>query len=70
MGLRNKPDKSRRFAVIHEEGTFSMDMKILQDTLTGVQYFYCGSATGGGLTPLLDQTGRPILSPVREEVSD
>jgi len=32
------------------------------DTKTGVNYFYHISGYSGGLTPLLDRDGKPIIS--------
>jgi hypothetical protein len=30
-----------------------------------VNYLYIGEGYGGGLTPLLDATGKPVVTPVR-----
>ena len=38
--------------------------EILVDRETGVQYlFHCSGGYAAGLTPLLDQDGRPVVSP-------
>lgn len=34
---------------------------VLRDKNTGVLYFYFGTASGGGLTPLLDKDGKPVI---------
>lgn len=57
-----KTDK--RFQVIRREapaGGFAMETVILLDTLTGVLYLQVVNGYGGGLTPLLDRDGRPVI---------
>lgn len=54
--------KEKRFEVIHTESTFFTESRIIVDTVTGVNYLYVGSGQGGGITPLLDREGRPIVS--------
>ena len=41
--------------------------EIWVDTKTGVNYFYHNSGYSGGLTPLLDAHGNPIITPITEE---
>ena len=43
--------------------------EIWVDIKTGVNYFYHASGYSGGLTPLLDRDGKPVISafPVQEE---
>lgn len=59
--------KDRRFEVIYSDGGgFSGPAtKILQDTVTGVQYLYVQSGEGGGLTPLLNRDGTPVVGTVQ-----
>jgi len=53
--------KNKRFETILCEG-FSPACYILRDKKTGVQYLYIYDVNGiGGLTPLLDENGRPII---------
>ncbi len=56
--------KYSRFEVIHSEGA-SLNgggiQKILVDKETGVHYLYMQSGYSGGLTPLLDSEGKPIV---------
>ena len=52
----------KRFEVIYKQEMGSY--KILLDKKTGVQYFFASSGYAGGLTPLLDREGKPIISPV------
>lgn len=51
----------KRFVVLHQEGMFS-GQKILLDTETGVNYLFVRDGYAGGLTPLLDRDGKPMLS--------
>ena len=37
-------------------------MEIWVDTKTGVNYIYRCGGYGGGLTPLLDATGKPVVT--------
>ena len=37
---------------------------ILVDRQTGVNYLFVASGYSGGLTPLLDREGKPIVSPL------
>lgn len=61
-------DDKKRFVIIYRQDSFGTEIRILQDTLTGVQYLYYSGSIGGGLTPLIDQAGHPIVTPVfREE---
>ena len=58
--------KDKRFVVLHSEGGgFSgPGTCILLDKQTGVNYLYVSSGYGGGLTVLLDQDGKPVITPV------
>ena len=38
--------------------------QILVDKETGVNYMYHASGYGGGLTPLLDRDGKPVITAV------
>ena len=60
--------KEKRFVKIHSDGSFSGN-EIWVDTVTGVNYFYHQSGNSGGLTPLLDRDGKPIISvlPIQEK---
>lgn len=54
--------KAKRFEVIYKQGMGSY--KIFVDKKTGVQYLFASEGYGGGVTPLLDREGKPIISPV------
>lgn len=53
--------KDKRFITVHEEGAIPAKT-ILVDKETGVNYLYVQSGYSGGLTPLLDREGKPVIS--------
>ena len=58
--------KEKRFIKIHSEGSgfTSPATYIIVDRQTGVNYLYATSGYGGGLTPLLNRDGTPVVTPV------
>lgn len=53
----------KRFKKIRKENVgFGETAVILQDTQTGVNYLFVQTGYAGGLTPLLDREGKPIVS--------
>ena len=52
--------KEERFIKVHSESMGSR--MILVDKVTGVNYLFVSSGYAGGLTPLLDREGKPIVS--------
>ncbi len=60
--------KPARFVKIHAEGGLN-GSEIWVDTQTGVNYLFHYSGYAGGLTPLLDRDGKPLISalPITEE---
>ena len=55
--------KEKRFEKIYSQGAFGT-IEIWVDKETGVQYLFRQSGHAGGLTPLLDSFGHPIVSPM------
>lgn len=54
-----------RFVVQYKQGgAFSGITKVLVDTQTGVNYLWYNEGYAGGLTPLLDREGKPIVTSV------
>lgn len=54
-----------RFEAVYEQedGIFTADVKvIIVDKATGVNYLFVKSGYGAGLTPLLDENGKPIVT--------
>ena len=55
----------RRFIVTYEKGGLTtLGTRILVDRVTGVNYLFVQSGYSGGLTPLLDREGRPVVTPI------
>lgn len=57
--------KEKRF-----EKTYSQDLgsvSIIFDKETGVNYLLCQSGYAGGLTPLLDREGKPVVTQIIEK---
>ena len=57
----------KRFIKVYDDGAFGSN-EIWVDTRTGVNYLFHASGYAGGLTPLLDREGKPIISPLPVEV--
>lgn len=57
--------KEKRFIKTYSQGLG--EIQILVDKQTGVNYLYKSEGYGGGLTPLLDAQGKPIVTPIIEE---
>ena len=55
--------KEKRFEIIYKQGTLDI-IEILVDQETGVNYLFRTSGYAGGMTPLLDREGRPVISPI------
>ena len=55
--------KNDRFEKIYSQGTMNV-MVIWVDRETGVNYVFHASGYAGGMTPLLDRDGKPVVSPV------
>ena len=51
--------KNERFEKTYSQGTMNVT-EIWVDKETGVNYIY----HAGGLTPLLDRDGKPVISPI------
>ena len=58
--------KEKRFIKVKtENGGFTMpSTTIFVDRQTGVNYLYASSGYGGGLTPLLNRDGTPVVTPI------
>ena len=52
-------DDSRFIRTYEQSGLVKGTLEIWVDTVTGVNYLFRSSGYAGGLTPLLDQEGRP-----------
>ena len=57
--------KDNRFEKIYSQGGFANNlMQIWVDKKTGVNYLYSASGYAGGLAPLLNRDGTPVITPV------
>ena len=54
--------KNERFEKTYSQGTMNVT-EIWVDKETGVNYIYHAAGYAGGLTPLLDRDGKPVISP-------
>lgn len=52
-----------RFEKLSSQGVLDV-LEIWVDRETGVNYLYRQAGNAGGLTPLLDRSGNPVVSPV------
>ncbi len=52
-----------RFVKIYEQGALNIT-EIWVDTVTGINYVFHASGSAGGMTPLLDREGKPVISPL------
>lgn len=55
--------KKERFEKVYSQGAVNI-MEIWMDKETGVNYVFHASGYSGGMTPLLDKDGKPIISPI------
>ena len=53
--------KNDRFENVYSQGALSTT-EIWVDKETGVNYLFIANGFGGGLTPLLDVEGKPIIT--------
>ena len=56
--------KEQRFEEIYSQGTLAETTEIWVDKETGINYLYHRSGYSGGMTPLLDKDGKPVVSPI------
>ena len=55
-----------RFVKIYNQGTLNIT-EIWVDRETGVNYLWHSTGHAGGMTPLLDREGKPIITTLLEE---
>lgn len=59
--------KEKRFIITQSEGSeFTICSQVLVDSKTGVNYLWVKSGYAGGLTPLIDREGKPIITSVAD----
>lgn len=52
-----------RFEKVYSQGAVNVT-EIWVDRETGVNYVFHAAGHSGGLTPLLDREGKPVVSPI------
>lgn len=57
------PNKDKRFEKIYSQGAIEA-VEIWVDKETGVNYLFRQSGYAGGMTPLLDKDGKPVITPI------
>ncbi len=57
--------KNNRFEKVYSQGLGGTEIWV--DKETGVNYLFHASGYAGGLTPLLDRDGKPVVSPLFNE---
>ena len=64
--------KEKRFVKAYSQsGGFSGNsMAIYVDKETGVNYLFSASGYAGGLTPLLNRDGTPVITPIPKEYEE
>lgn len=55
--------KKQRFEKIYTQGAMTTT-EIWVDKETGVNYLFHACGYAGGMTPLLDRDGKPVVSPI------
>ena len=58
--------KDERFIMTYSQGVVTIS-EIWVDRETGVNYLFHKDGYGGGLTPLLDRDGKPVVTTVYDE---
>ncbi len=62
----SKDKKEKRFIKTYSDGVFG-SIEVFVDRKTGVNYIFKASGYAGGLCPLIDAEGKPIVTPVSQE---
>ena len=68
--MANKKEKRFIKTYSHGGGFSGPATYVLVDKQTGVNYLYASGSYGGGVTPLLDRDGKPIITPVPKEYEE
>lgn len=54
--------QEKRFEAVYQESGVIGEKTIYVDKETGVNYLFVASGFAGGLTPLLDAEGKPVIT--------
>ena len=55
--------KNKRFIWEKAQNGIMKDVSVIIDADTGVNYLFVQEGYAGGLTPLLDKDGKPVITP-------
>ncbi len=55
-----------RFEKVYSQSSFTTETSILVDRETGVNYVFHHAGYAGGLTPLLNEDGKPVITPMKK----
>ena len=58
--------EDNRFELVYRQGKMHIT-EIWVDKETGVNYLFQQGGYAGGLTPLLDKDGKPVISPIETD---
>ena len=58
-------NKDERFEKVYSQGKLTV-VEIWVDKETGVNYLFRCEGYAGGLTPLLDKDGKPVVTPIEK----
>jgi hypothetical protein len=58
--------KNKRFVTENVQNGLLKKTSVIIDTETGINYLFAQEGYAGGLTPLLDKNGKPIVTPPNE----
>jgi len=61
--------KNDRFKKVYSQGSLT-SIEIWVDKETGVNYIFRQSGYAGGMTPLLDKEGKPLVTPIKDLQDD
>jgi len=61
--------KNDRFKKVYSQGSLT-SIEIWVDMETGVNYIFRQSGYAGGMTPLLDKEGKPLVTPIKDLQDD
>ena len=57
--------KEEQFIKVYSQSSFATgNVAVLVDKETGVNYLFAQSGYAGGMTPLLNRDGTPVITPV------
>ena len=63
--------EDKRFIKVYTQGGFADNlMQIWVDQKTGVNYLYSASGYSGGMTPLLNRDGTPVITPIPNQYDE